>query len=77
MLGRLRGRALEGDPGAAVESVMESGPSTIRPDVSLAEFTKHMRAKHVASVLVTASTGQLIGILYRKDAEEKPTEAPA
>ena len=77
VLGRLRAQALEGDPTASVESVMESGPSTIRPDVSLAEFTRHMSAKRVGSVLVTASTGRLVGILYRKDAEEKLGMAPA
>ena len=71
VLGRLRGRALDGDPDASVEAVMESGPSTIRPDVSLSEFTQHMRAKNVGSVLVTASTGHLIGVLYRTDAEKK------
>ena len=76
VLGRLRGRALEGDPDASVETVMESGPSTIRPDISLAEFTEHMRGKNVGSVLVTASTGQLIGILYRTDSEEKLRMAP-
>ncbi len=76
VLGRLRGQALEGDPDASVEAVMESGPSTIRPDVSLAEFTKHMSAKHVRSALVTASTGHLIGVLYQKDAEEKLRTAP-
>ena len=76
VLGRIRGQALEGDPDVVVEAVMESGPSTIRPDVSLAEFTKQMRTKQVASVLVTASTGQLIGVLYRKDAEEKLRVAP-
>ncbi len=76
VLGRLRGRALDRDPDASVEAVMEAGPSTIRPDVSLAEFTEHMRAKNVGSVLVTTSTGQLIGILYRTDAEEKLGMAP-
>ncbi len=76
VLGRLRGRALEGDPDASVEAVMESGPSTIRPDVSLAEFSEHMRARNVGSALVTTSTGQLIGILYRTDAEEKLRVAP-
>ncbi len=64
VLGRLRGRALDGDPDASVEAVMEAGPSTIRPDVSLAEFTEHMRARNVGSVLVTTSTGHLIGVLY-------------
>ena len=71
VLGRLRGEALRAGTDASVESVMESGPTTIRPDVPLAEFTEHMRSRRVGSILVTASTGHLIGILYRKDAEEK------
>src|SRR5919108_5804995 len=32
LLGRLRREALQGDPEATAESVMESGPSTVRPD---------------------------------------------
>ncbi len=76
VLGRLRGHALEGNPDALVEAAMESGPATIRPDVSLAEFTERMRARNVGSVLVTTSTGHLIGVLYRKDAEEKLRMAP-
>ena len=71
VLGRLRGRALNAHSDATAESVMESGPTTIRPDVSLAKFTEHMKAMRVASVVVTASTGHLIGVLFRKDAEEK------
>ena len=71
VLGRLRSDALEGDPDASVEAVMESGPATIRPDTGLAEFTEHMRTRRVGSILVTTSTGQLIGVLYRKDAEAR------
>ena len=71
VLGRLRSDALEGDPDTAVEAVMESGPATIRPDTGLAEFTEHMRTRKVGSIVVTTSTGQLIGVLYRKDAEAK------
>ena len=71
VLGRLRGEALAADPDATVESVMESGPTTIRPDVPLEEFTEHMRARRVGSIVVTTSTGHLIGVLYRKDAEER------
>ena len=70
VLGRLRGTALKADPHATVESVMESGPTTIRPDVSLPDFTVHMKAKRVGSVVVTTSTGHLLGVLYRDDAEE-------
>ena len=75
VLGRLRGQALKAHPDAAVESVMESGPTTIRPDVSLEEFTEHMRARRVGSVVVTTSTGHLIGVLYREDAEKKLRQA--
>jgi CBS domain-containing protein len=71
VLGRLRGEALSAEPEASVESVMEAGPTTIRPDVPLEEFTEHMSARRVGSILVTTSTGRLLGILHRKDAEEK------
>ena len=77
VLGRLRGQALEGNPDASVEAAMDPGPSTIRPDVSLSEFTKRMSDRNVGSVLVTTSTGHLIGVLYRKDAEEKLSMALA
>lgn len=71
VLGRLRGEALKAEPNAPVESVMEAGPTTIRPDVPLAEFTEHMRTRRVGSIVVTTSTGQLIGVLYRADAEKR------
>ncbi len=71
VLGRLRGATLNADPDASVESVMEAAPTTIRPDVPLEEFTEHMRARRVGSIVVTTSTGQLIGVLYRKDAQAK------
>ena len=71
VLGRLRGDALNADHDASVESVMEAGPTTIRPDVALEEFTEHMRARNVGSIVVTTSTGRLLGILYRKDTEAK------
>ncbi len=75
VLGRLRDRALKGNPDATVESVMESGPTTIRPDISLEEITEQMRAKGAGSVVVTTSTGHLLGVLYREDAEEKLRQA--
>lgn len=71
VLGRLRGAAFNADPNAPVESVMEAGPTTTRPDDALRELAEHMGARKVGSMLVTTSTGRLIGILYRKDAEEK------
>ncbi len=74
VLGRLRGDALRGDPGATVESVMESGPTTIRPDEPLEAIVERMRDQRVASILVATSEGRLVGILYRKDAEKQLEE---
>lgn len=71
VLGRLRGQALKADPDATVESVMEEGPTTTRPDDSLEELVERLRGRKVGSIVVTTSTGHLIGVLYRKDAEER------
>jgi len=71
VLGRLRGQRLEGDPAMTVESVMEEGPTTVRADTSLREITERMRQRHVGSILVTTPEGRLIGILYRREAEER------
>ena len=43
VLGRIRGRALRGDPDATVDDVMQSGPSTIRPDTPLETVVKTLR----------------------------------
>ena len=40
VLGRLRGRALGGDPNTPVEDVMRSGPSTIRADIPVETVIK-------------------------------------
>ena len=53
---------------------MESGPSTIRPDVLLEEYTDHTRSRRVGSTLVTNTNGELIGVLYRSDAEARLAE---
>lgn len=71
VLGRLRREAWEADPTTLAEDVMENGPSTFRPDVFLATLVKRMRDKKVGSVVITNSDGVLIGVLYRKDAEER------
>ena len=70
VLGRIRGKAWNADPEASVESVMESGPTTVRPDELLEELTERMRSGGVGTILVTTSIGHLVGILHRKAAEE-------
>ncbi len=71
VLGRVRGRALSGDPNAAIEDVMRSGPSTIRADMPLDNVVKNLRDGNVSSTLVTDPEGRLIGALYLEDAERK------
>jgi len=71
VLGRLRREAWQADPETPVEQVMENGPTTFRPDNFLEPLTKRMREKKVGSVIITNSDGVLIGLLYRKDAEER------
>ncbi len=74
VLGRVRGRALSGDPNAAIEDVMQSGPSTIRADIPLDTVVKNLRDGNVSSTLVTDPEGRLIGSLYLADAERKLAE---
>ncbi len=71
VLGRVRGRALSGDPNAAIEDVMQSGPSTIRADIPLYTVVKTLRDGKLSSTLVTDPEGRLIGALYLEDAERE------
>ena len=69
VLGRVRGRGLDGDPDALIEDVMQSGPSTIRPDTPLETVVRTLRDAGVNSTLVTDPGGRLIGTLYLEDGE--------
>jgi len=62
VLGRLKRDALEGDADAIVESVMEPGPVTYRPNVVAADAARTLAERHVHSVLVTTGDGELIGV---------------
>lgn len=71
VLGRLRREAWAANPQTPVEEVMENGPTTFRPDNFLEPLVQRMQEKKVGSVIVTNSDGVLLGILFRKDAEEQ------
>ena len=71
VLGRLRREAWNANPDTLVENVMESGPTTFRPDNFLEPLVKRMREKKVGTVIITNSDGVLIGLLFRKDGEEQ------
>jgi CBS domain-containing protein len=64
--GRLRAGALESDPSATVDAVMEPGPTTIRPDTDLTEVTDRMTQHEVASIVVTDPRGRLLGVLRHR-----------
>ena len=74
VLGRIRGRALDGDPNSLVEDVMQPGPSTIRPDTDLGTVVSTLRDGNVANTLVTNQEGRLIGTVYLEDVERKLAE---
>ncbi len=70
VLGRIRGRALQGDPETTAEMAMSSGPSTIRPDTDLAEAVEYYGGSGLKSVLVTDQDGRLMGTLFIEDARK-------
>ena len=53
----------------------ESGTPTIRPDEPLEAVTERLRDRRLGSILVTLVDGRLVGVLYRKDAEQRLEES--
>ena len=52
---------------ATVESLVQSGPSTYRPHVTVEELAGALSEKTLDPILVTTSDGRLIGAVRRKD----------
>lgn len=67
VLGRLRKKHLDETSDAAVETVMETGPTTVRPDESAKELLKRMDKRNVEAVVVTTKKGVLVGVARRND----------
>lgn len=63
LLGRLRKRALEGDPRAKAEDVMEPGPSTVRPHQPLAPLLERLERRNLRTAIVTDPEGRLVGVV--------------
>jgi hypothetical protein len=68
LLGRFRKVALDGDPAARAEQVMEAGPSTVRADRPLAE---RLRDRGLRTAVVTAPDGRLLGVVRLTDMEAR------
>jgi hypothetical protein len=69
LLGRLRKAALAGDPEALAEEVMEPGPSTNRPDASLAKLLAKLQERELTTAILTDPEGRLLGVVRRADLE--------
>ena len=69
VLGDLRGKALEADPSALVDNVMNPAPATFRPYVSVHAMAHHMQKNDSRRVLVSDANGRLVGLLRREDVE--------
>ena len=69
VLGRLRGAALAASATTMAEDVMESGPTTTRPDEHLARLVPRLREKRVDRIIVTTPDGRLVGVTERETAE--------
>jgi CBS-domain-containing membrane protein len=76
LLGRLRRAALEGDPAATAEGVMEAGPSTIRPDTEAAALARRLRERELTTAVVTDPDGVLLGVVRLIDLEQQPASSP-
>jgi Mg/Co/Ni transporter MgtE len=70
LLGRLRISTME-DAGADAfaESLMEPGPSTVRPDVDAAELAARLAQRELRTAIVTTPEGRLVGVVRREDLE--------
>ena len=68
VLGLLRQKELEKDPGLRVEDAMRPGPSTFRPHVLIKEMAEYMAGHMLESSPITTLDGRLVGLLLQKDA---------
>ena len=67
LLGRLRKKALDGDPQRHAAEVMEPGPSTTRPDLAPGETLGKLRKADLTTAVLTDPEGRLLGIVLRED----------
>jgi Mg/Co/Ni transporter MgtE len=72
VLGRLRKRALEGEPNATSEQVMEPGPSTVRLDTDARELAERLRQRDLKTAVVTDPDGRLAGVVRLADLDGEP-----
>jgi hypothetical protein len=70
VLGRVRRSALpSSSEDASAETVMEPGPSTVRPHRRPSELIEQLAEKELRTAVVTTPGGCLLGVFHRADAE--------
>ena len=67
LLGRLPDAALDGDPAATAESVMEPGPSTVRADTPPGRLHERLDRGDLTTAVVSDPEGRLLGVVRRAD----------
>jgi CBS domain-containing protein len=76
VVGRLRAQAWDGNPDAPAESVMEPGPTTVRPNVALHPLVERMQERGTKLVVVATPQGGLVGVLRGDEAARLLTGEP-
>jgi hypothetical protein len=72
VLGRVR-RSRCDDGAATAEEVMELGPSTTRPDLTLEQLDKKLGSSAVKTLIISDPEGRLLGVVRRADVESHST----
>jgi hypothetical protein len=69
VFGLLRGDSLSKGPDARARDVMELGPKTKRPNIPVEQLLHSRTDQGVKCWIVTTSHGELLGVLFRSDAD--------
>jgi CBS domain-containing protein len=66
VLGRVRSSAMDAaGADATAESVMEAGPSTVRPNTRASDLVERLAKRDLRTAVVTTPTGRLLGVFHR------------
>ena len=67
LLGAVDSTAVALPPDTPIERIMMPAPSTIRPDLRIAEVVKRLRKDRLDRIFVTAVNGTLFGVVSLKE----------
>ena len=67
VLGIVRRETLGLDPSTPVADVLQPGPSTFRPSMTIAELVDYFRTSHETRAIVSTAAGRWLGLIRRED----------